>query len=44
MPTEAPAAQLPYNFFGPEALADPYPIYHCPRAEDPVYRHPMFNA
>ena len=27
------------NFFDPEFLADPYPVFHRLRAEDPVHRH-----
>jgi cytochrome P450 len=44
MSTEAPAAQPAYNLFSPDVLADPYPLYHRMRAEDPVHWNPMFNA
>ena len=27
------------DFFDPEFLADPYPVFHRLRAEDPVHRH-----
>ncbi|MCX7354317.1 MAG: hypothetical protein NTY59_05730 [Alphaproteobacteria bacterium] len=30
--------------FGPEMLADPYPIYARLRAEDPVHWHPPFGV
>ena len=29
------------NFLDPDFLADPYPVYHRLRTEDPVYRHPF---
>ena len=29
------------NFLDPDFLADPYPVYHRLRAEDPVHRHPF---
>jgi cytochrome P450 len=29
------------NFFDPDFLADPYPVYHRLRAEDPVHHHPF---
>src|SRR5262245_30802338 len=34
----------PVPLFGPEMLADPYPLYHQLRAVDPVYWSPKFNA
>jgi cytochrome P450 len=29
------------DFFDPDFLADPYPVYHRLRSEDPVHRHPL---
>jgi pimeloyl-[acyl-carrier protein] synthase len=34
----------PIPLFGPEMLADPYPLYHQLRAVDPVYWSATFNA
>src|SRR5262245_2657540 len=39
----SPAAD-PVPLFGPEMLADPYPLYHRLRAVDPVYWSEKFNA
>jgi cytochrome P450 len=29
------------NLLDPDFLADPYPIYHQLRTEDPIHRHPL---
>src|SRR5262245_44484586 len=29
------------NFLDPDFLADPYPVYHRLRTEDPIHRHPL---
>jgi cytochrome P450 PksS len=34
----------PVPLFGPEMLADPYPLYHQLRGVDPVYRSQRHNA
>lgn len=35
------AAELSFDPFSPEVLADPYPVYHRLRAKDPVHRSPL---
>lgn len=42
-PATIPAAD-PIPLFGPEMLADPYPLYHRLRAVDPVHWSDKFNA
>jgi len=32
------------NLFGPEMLADPYPVYHQLRASDPIHRYEPWGA
>jgi cytochrome P450 len=44
MSVEAPAAQNPYDLLNPAALANPYPVYHRLRADDPVHWNPIMNA
>lgn len=47
-PASAPkAAQVPlslYHLLDPEVLADPYPLYHRLRENDPVYWDPYLHA
>jgi hypothetical protein len=41
--SSAPALDA-IHLFGPEMLADPYPIYHRLRTADPVHWHPAINS
>jgi cytochrome P450 len=34
-------AWVELNLLDPDFLADPYPIYHQLRTEDPIHRHPL---
>ncbi|WNG39645.1 cytochrome P450 [Archangium violaceum] len=46
MSTAAASVQTPptYNFFSPEVPANPHPLLHRLRANEPVYRSPQFNG
>lgn len=48
VPTAAPSPTTPplslYHLLDPEVLADPYPLYHRLRTEDPVHWDPYLHA
>lgn len=44
MTTETGQGSGELRLFGPEMLADPYPIYHRLRATEPVFRVPALDA
>lgn len=44
-PTRSPQSTLSlYHLLDPEVLADPYPLYHQLRSEDPVHWDPFLHA